>query len=185
MPRALVPLAPGCEDLEAVTIVDVLRRAGVEVVTAGLEGRGVRGARGTAFTADAELGEALDRDWDLVALPGGQPGTDRLRADPRLRELLQRQARRGALLGAVCAAPLVLAEAGLLQGRRATCYPGTFGAAGAAPFGALLVEAPVAVDGRIVTGRSAGAAMDFALRLVEELLGEGRRREVEERLVRG
>ena len=182
MPSALVPLAPGCEDLEAVSILNVLRRGGVEVTAAGLEAGPVRGARGVVLTPDAPLAEALERPFDLVVLPGGQPGTEHLRRDPRLPELLRRQERAGGWIAAVCAAPRVLSDAGLLRGRRATCYPG---ALEGLDHGATLVDAPVVRDGRVVTGRSAGAAMDFALELVGLLQGPAVRAETEARLVRG
>jgi len=181
MPRVLVPLAQGCEDLEAVTLVDVLRRGGLEVVTASLDGQPVRGARGMVFTADAPLDAVKGQDFDLVALPGGQPGTENLRQDGRITDLLQRHAARGAWLAAVCAAPSVLGAAGLLKGRRATSYPG---ALDAGDHGAELVDAPLVLDGRLLTGRSAGTAMDFALELVELLMGRPRRMDVEEKLVR-
>jgi 4-methyl-5(b-hydroxyethyl)-thiazole monophosphate biosynthesis len=182
MPRALVPLAQGCEEIEAVSIINVLRRGGVEVVTAGLAEGAVRGSRGTMIQPDTTLDRVLDQEFDLVALPGGQPGTDHLRRDARIAALLQRQAARGGWIGAVCAAPLVLAEAGLLEDRRVTCFPGTLDDDA---HGAKLEDAGVVVDGRLITGRSAGMAMDFALALVEALAGEAKRDDVEKRLVRG
>ena len=124
MSRALVPLADGCEELEAVTLIDLLRRAGVEVVAAGLAAGPVTAARGTRLLPDATLDAALaDGDYDLVALPGGLPGADHLLADARLAALLPAQLGRGGKVAAICAAPKVLAAAGALDGRRATCYP--------------------------------------------------------------
>ncbi|HTB21387.1 MAG TPA: DJ-1 family glyoxalase III [bacterium] len=181
MPTALVPLAQGCEDLEAVTIIDVLRRGGLDLCSASLDSQSVRGARGTVFVADVPLDSVLDRAFDLVALPGGQPGAENLRRDPRILELLKRHHGRGAFIAAVCAAPAVLAEAGLLRGRRVTCFPG---ALDDGKHGAELEDAPVVRDGRLITGRSAGAALDFSLALVEALMGPARRGEVEKGMLR-
>ncbi len=182
MPKALVPLAPGCEDLEAVSIIDVLRRGGVEVVTAGTASGPVRGARGVVFHPDAPWDEAASSAYDLVALPGGQPCSDRLRDDPRVLRLLRGHWDGGGWVGAVCAAPRVLASAGILSGRRATCYPG---ALDHLAHGAELVDAAVVRDGRLITGRSAGVALDFGLALVEALLGPAAREATEARLERG
>jgi len=181
MARALVPLASGCEDLEAVTLIDVLRRGGIDVVVAGLAPGPVKGARGTVFVPDTDLERVKNEAFDLVVLPGGQPGTEHLRADGRIAELLKRRAAAGAWVAAVCAAPQVLAEAGLLEGKAATSYPGVLEKA---PHGARITDLPVVVDGRVLTGRSAGMALDFALALVEALRGKAVRTETEERLVR-
>ena len=124
MPSVLVPLAHGFEDLEAVTIVDLLRRAGIAVVTAGLEPGLVLGSRGTRIQPDATLDDALAQDYDLVALPGGLPGADHLRDDARIQARLKKMAAAGKHTAAICAAPMALAAAGLLDGRRATAYPG-------------------------------------------------------------
>jgi 4-methyl-5(b-hydroxyethyl)-thiazole monophosphate biosynthesis len=181
MPRVLVPLAQGCEDLEAVTIINVLRRAGMELLSAGLESGPVKGARGLQFIPDSLLEDVKTQDFDLVVLPGGQPGTDNLRRDPRIRELILRHRDRGAWIAAVCAAPLVLADAGLLKGKKATSYPG---ALDSVAHGGALVDAPVVVDGKLITGRSAGMSLDFSLALVEALLGGAKRIETEDRMVR-
>ena len=181
MPRVLVPLAQGCEELEAVTVINILRRAGLEVLSASLDGRPVKGARGITLVADVPLDEVKGQDFAAVVLPGGQPGTDNLKKDPRVIDLLERQAARGALCAAVCAAPAVLAQAGLLRGKKATSFPG---ALDQAPHGGSLVDAPVVLDGKVLTGRSAGMVMDFALAVVEQLMGKEKRDEVEERLVR-
>jgi 4-methyl-5(b-hydroxyethyl)-thiazole monophosphate biosynthesis len=182
MARALVPLAQGCEELEAVTVIDLLRRAGVEVVTAGLDAAPVTGSRGVRLIPDTSLEQVLGEPFDMVVLPGGQPGADHLRDDPRIGRLLQHAARRGAFTAAICAAPKVLAHAGLLAGRRATSYPGAL--SGLDLPDTELTEDPVVVDGRLITSRGPGTAMDFALELISLLAGPARRREVEERLVR-
>lgn len=184
MPRVLIPLATGCEELEAVTLIDLLRRAGIDVVSAGLGARGeaVRASRGTVLVPDTSLDEALEEDYDLVALPGGQPGADHLDRDPRVHELLQKMAAREKYIAAICSAPKVLAHAGLLAGRRATAYPGALGAAELA--GVDYREETVVLDGRLITSRGPGTALDFALALIELLTGKAKRDEVERGLLR-
>jgi 4-methyl-5(b-hydroxyethyl)-thiazole monophosphate biosynthesis len=177
--RVLVPLAPGAEELEAVTIIDLLRRAGFTVVVAGLESGPVTCSRGTVILPDRPLVEVMDEDFDLVVLPGGLPGADHLRDDPRVQSLLLRQSDAGRLLGAICAAPKALASAGLLTGRRVTAYTGALDESGTASTGAA-----VEVDAGVVTGRGPGVAMDFALTLIEQLAGAEARARVEGPLLR-
>lgn len=180
MAKVLVPLANGCEELEAVTIIDILRRGGVDVVTAGLEAGSVKASRGVQLVPDTTLDAALADDYDMVVLPGGMPGAANLKADARILELLKRMAAADKYTGAICAAPMVLAEAGVLAGRRATSYPGFLdGIADVA-----IVDAPVVQDGRLLTSRGPGTAMDFALTLVEVLAGREKREQVEAALVR-
>ena len=182
MPRVLVPLAPGFEELEAVTVVDLLRRAGVEVVTAGLADGPVRASRGVVVVPDTTLDRVADDDFDMIVLPGGLPGADHLNADPRIHRILRRTTAAGGYAAAICAAPKVLADAGLLDGRKATGYPGVLDRLNL-PRTELLQRA-VVTDGRIVTSRGPGTAMDFALELIERLLGKTKRDEVEAPLVR-
>jgi 4-methyl-5(b-hydroxyethyl)-thiazole monophosphate biosynthesis len=180
MASVLVPLAQGCEELEAVTVVDLLRRAGVGVVTAGLDDQPVRASRGMVLIPDVTLDEALKQQYDMVVLPGGLPGADYLNADERLRSLLTRMARDGRYTAAICAAPKVLASVGLLGGRKATSFPGVLDEFPAIEY---LTEA-VVEDDKIVTSRGPGTAMDFALVLIEKLAGADKRREVEAGLQR-
>lgn len=182
MPSVLVPLAHGFEDLEAVTIVDILRRAGIAVVTAGLQPGLVLGSRGTRVQPDATLDEAMAQDYDLIALPGGLPGADHLRDDPRIQKLLREMAAAGKHTAAICAAPMALAAAGLLSGRKATAYPGVLDSLDL-PNTRKCGDA-VVVDGKVVTSRGPGTAMDFALTLVELLVGKEKRDQVEAGLVR-
>lgn len=182
MPKALILLANGCEELEAVTVIDLLRRARVEVVTAGLAPGAVTASRGTVLVPDSTLQAEQDGAFDLVVLPGGLPGARYLEEDPRVLALLRRQSAAGRMIAAICAAPRVLAVAGLLDGRRATAYPGAVSAADF-PRVTLLGDA-VVVDGPVVTSRGPGTAMDFALQLIELLMGAACRGEVETSLVR-
>ena len=177
--RVLVPLAEGAEELEAVTIIDLLRRAGFTVVVAGLEPGPVRCARGTVIVPDRTLDAIQGGQFHLVVLPGGLPGADHLRDDPRVQALLRDQSAVGGMIGAICAAPKALARAGLLDGVRATAYPGSLDESGIPATGAA-----VEIDGNIVTGRGPGVAMDFALALIERLAGPEARAQVEKPLLR-
>jgi 4-methyl-5(b-hydroxyethyl)-thiazole monophosphate biosynthesis len=182
MASVLVPLAQGCEELEAVTIIDLLRRAGIEVITASLSEGPLKASRGTMLLADMTLDEALNRDYDMVALPGGLPGADHLNDDARIQQLLQSMAKANKYTAAICAAPKVLATAGLLEGKRATSFPGVLEKL-ALP--ATQLETSVVVqDGHVITSRGPGTAMDFALYLIELLVGKTKRDEVESALQR-
>ncbi len=128
------------------------------------------------------LDEVLDQDFDMIALPGGLPGADHLRDDPRIISLLKKMAEAGKYTAAICAAPKVLAEAGLLTGKRLTAYPGALDAV-EIPDGEYTGDR-VEVDDRIITSRGPGTAMDFALELIEKLVGREKRDEVEAGLVR-
>lgn len=182
MASVLVPLAQGCEELEAITVVDLLRRAGIDVVTAGLDDRPVRASRGSVLLPDMNLEQALQGNYDMVVLPGGLPGADHLDNDERVHDLLKSMAGSGGYTAAICAAPKVLARAGLLQGRRATSYPGAF-APESVP-GLEYVDQAVVTDGKVITSRGPGTAMDFALELIEKLAGREKRDEVEAALLR-
>lgn len=182
MSRVLVPLAEGFEEIEAVTVIDLLRRAGVDVVTAGLAPGNVTGSHGIAVQPDAELDDVVDQDFDMVALPGGMPGAENLAADARLLAILRRIADAGGFSAAICAAPIVLARAGVLAGRRATSFPG-FLTPASAP-GTILSDDPIVEDGRVITSKGPGTAMDFALALIERLEGDSVRQSVESRLQR-
>lgn len=180
MATVLVPIAPGCEELEAVTIIDLLRRANVKVVVAGLEGGPVTASRGVVLLPDVLLEHVLDHDFDMVVLPGGLGGAQRLEADQRIAALLRRQTEQGRYVAAICAAPRVLASAGLLNYREATAYPGIL----EGHTEIRLSSAAVVRDGTFITSRGPGTAMDFALSLIEILCGQGTRNEVEAALQR-
>ena len=182
MANVLVPLAQGCEELEAVTVVDLLRRAGIVVVTAGLDDQPVRASRGVVLLPDMTLESALEQEYDMIVLPGGQPGADNLRDDVRIIECLRSMSAAGKYTAAICAAPRVLAEAGILQGKCATSYPGALDSF-TVP-GLDYREAPVVTDGTVITSRGPGTAMDFTLTLIELLVGKQKRDEVEAGLQR-
>lgn len=182
MSRVLVPLAAGFEEIEAVSVIDLLRRAGVEVVTASLGPQSVTGSHDITIEADVVLDEVLNRDFDMIVLPGGMPGAEHLKQDARILALLGKFDEQGRYIAAICAAPAVLAHAGLLDGRTATSFPGFLDSAAAA--GITLSGDPVVKDGSVVTSRGPGTAMDFALTLVEILEGRSLREQVESRLQR-
>lgn len=167
MKRVLVPLAEGFEELEAVTIVDILRRAGIEVVIASLAGSPVTGSHGIRIAADTPLAALAEQDFDMIALPGGMPGAEHLKADPRIAQLIRTHRAKGRPVAAICAAPMVLAAAGVLDGRRATSYPGFLQDAGHT----TVSDEAVVADAGVITSRGPGTALDFALALVAELAG--------------
>jgi 4-methyl-5(b-hydroxyethyl)-thiazole monophosphate biosynthesis len=180
MKSVLVPIANGTEELEAVTVLDILRRGGIEAISASLDGQPIRGARGTMLIPDTSLDDALKHRFDMVVLPGGQPGTNNLISDTRIIKLVQSMATNDYYVAAICAAPSVLATAGLLDGKHATSFPGALDV-----FPKVLRQPQAVVeDGKLITSRGPGTAMDFALTLVERLAGKTRRDEVEAGLVR-
>jgi len=180
MKTALVLFAEGSEELEAVTIVNILRRAGVTVTLAGLCEGALRGSRGITLQPDITLDAVLNDDFDMLVLPGGMPGTRHLQADARVIKLAQDMSKLGRYVTAICAAPMVLASAGVLDGKRATCYPTCLDEFP----GVQLQTEGVVEDGKLITSRGPGTAMDFALTLAERLTGKARRDEVEAGLVR-
>ena len=182
MASVLVPLAEGCEELEAVTIIDLLVRAGIDVVSAGLEDGPVTCSRGTVIVPSMTLDEALEQEYDMIVLPGGLPGATHLNNDPRIKDRLLKMASQGKYTAAICAAPVVLANAGLLDGKQVTSYPGQVDKLDIP--GMTYTGEAVVKDGTVITSRGPGTAMDFALELIAVLLSEEKRNEVEAGLVR-
>jgi len=182
MQRVLVPLAQGCEELEAITIIDLLRRAGIDVVSAGLDAQPVVASRQTTLIPDTTLEEVLDDDFDMIVLPGGLPGADNLNQDKRLHQIISRCAADHKTIAAICAAPKVLATAGLLEGKSATAYPGVLEQLNLK--NTLLTGSAVEIDGNIITSRGPGTAMDFTLTLIQRLCGDTKKQEIEKQLVR-
>ena len=168
MSTAVVILADGFEEIEAVTQIDVLRRAGVDVTVVGLTAGPVTGAHGVELGTDATLAD-LGFEPDVVVLPGGMPGSENLGNDPDVVELLRKQHAAGRKIAAICAAPAFApVKAGVLDGKRATCYP-SFESRFEATTTA--VEDRVVVDGTVTTSRGPGTALEFALELAEQLAG--------------
>lgn len=180
MKKVIVPLAPGFEELEAVTIIDLLRRANIDVTVAGLDDGVVTGSRGTNILPDFNLDDVADMEFDMIVLPGGQPGANNLENDRRVQGLLTKINGMGGYTAAICAAPKVLASAGLLENRSMTSYPGVL--AGATIPGMENTGDAVVTDGTVITSRGPGTAIPFSLELIEVLVGEGVRNQVEEGL---
>ncbi|HAN46813.1 MAG TPA: DJ-1 family protein [Cyanobacteria bacterium UBA8156] len=162
---AVVPLVPGFEEIEAVTIIDVLRRGGVSVVVAGLTAEPVAGSHDIALVPDQILGAIAWDEVSALVLPGG-PGTATLQTTEPVIQALQKLHGAGKLTAAVCAAPLVLAAAGLLTGKRVTSYPTVRDR-----LGGIWVEEPVVQDGTILTGSGPATALPFALKVLAYLAG--------------
>jgi 4-methyl-5(b-hydroxyethyl)-thiazole monophosphate biosynthesis len=181
MKTALIPLAQGCEELEAITITDILSRAGIKVTTAGLNEELVIASQGTALKPDTNLNAIQDSSFDLIALPGGLPGADLLAESKILLTMLKKQYQSGKTVAAICAAPKVLVAAEILPGHRYTCYPTSLAAV---DLPESSTNEAVVIDSNVITGRGPGVAMDFALTLVNELCGKEKRDEVETALVR-
>jgi 4-methyl-5(b-hydroxyethyl)-thiazole monophosphate biosynthesis len=179
MPRVALLLADGFEEVEAMAIIDVLRRAEIEVVVAGLHDGPVASARKVRVLPDTVIDAVKAESFDMVVLPGGQPGADNLNADPRVKELVRSFYGSGKLTAAICAAPYVLANAGVLDGRHATAYPSYKERLGAAVY----EEKTVVEDGNVLTSRGPGTALCFGLTLVEKLAGREKARKIKEAML--
>lgn len=166
--KALILLAQGFEELEAVTLIDVLRRGGIEVISAGITEGPVESARKVKILPDTVLNRVSAADFDLIALPGGQPGTTNLQKNSGVLSLLKEFKSQNKWIAALCAAPMVLSAAGLLKGIRFTCYPGCEGAISEG----IYEPAAVIEDGKILTSKGPATAMPFALALIEKLAGK-------------
>lgn len=182
MSHVLVPLANGCEELEAITITDLLVRAGINVTTAGLNDQPVTASRGTRIIPDTDIDQVVDNNYDMIVLPGGLPGANHLRDDTRIQQLLTRHSQHNKFLAAICAAPRALASAGILDGKTVTCYPDALN--NLSLNHTNITGSALEVDGKIITSRGPGTAMDFALMLIELLEGKTKRDEVNSQLVR-
>ena len=166
--RVLLPLANGVEELEAVTLIDVLRRGGVEVTSAAIgDSLTVKGSRGVSLLADALWASLDPSGFDALVLPGGGKGTEALAQDERVLDAVRAFDEQEKIVAALCAAPTVLAAAGVLKDRRATCYPTC-----AAQLGDAYDTAPVIADGNIITSQGPGTAMLFALVLIQQFMGD-------------
>lgn len=173
MPTVLAILAEGFEEIEATAPIDLLRRAGAEVTVAALaDGIHVTGRTGLTVHADTPFAAVEQKTCDCLFLPGG-PGVKHLRADPRVRAAVLRHQQANRWIAAICAAPTVLNDAGLLAGRRYTAHPSVAG-----ELTAILADQRVVVDGRILTSRGAGTALDFGLLLIEKLFSPAKSAEV-------
>jgi 4-methyl-5(b-hydroxyethyl)-thiazole monophosphate biosynthesis len=170
MAKALVFLASGFEEIEALTVVDVLRRAGVEVTVAGLTPNVTEGKHGVKVVPDKSIDDVKVEDFDAVVAPGGNPGYKNLRKDPRVIDMVKKAFNSNKIVAAICAGPTVLSDAGILEGKACTIYPGMdqeLEAGGGKPKHDIVV-----VDGNIITSRGPATALPFALKLAEKLAGK-------------
>lgn len=182
MTRALVPLAQGCEELEAITITDLLVRAGIDVTTCGLDDNPVTASRGTTIIPDTSIDKIQGISYDLIVLPGGLPGADHLRDNKQILTLIKKQVIEKRYIAAICAAPKALAAAGVLAGKTATSFPGVLEKLNDSSIN--LSDEAIEIDDNIITSRGPGTAMDFTLTLIELLEGKDKRNEVNAQLVR-
>ena len=182
--KALVPIASGSEEIELVTVIDILRRAGVEVTVATCNlssNMEITAAQGTKIVAEMSIDNCMNTEWDLIAVPGGVEGSNALAESELLTQLLHRQVAEGKLYAAICAAPaLVLGSKGLLDNKTATCHPHFYQVIEAKE---VDTESRVVVDGNCITSQGPGTAIEFALELVEQLCGIVKRAEVASPLV--
>ena len=179
MPSVVILLAEGFEEVEAIAIVDVLRRADIEIVIAGLHEGPISSARKVRVLPDTRIDTIRPEDFDMIVLPGGQPGSDNLNADARVRRLINEFHTKGKLTGAICAAPYVLANAGILEGKRATSYPTYRDRLGKV----IYEEQSVVEDGNVMTSRGPGTALCFGLSIVKRLVGKDKAQQIRQAML--
>ena len=161
-------LADGFEETEALVPLDILRRAGAEVITVGITGEVISGAHGIKVFADTTKDKVSAGDFDHVILPGGMPGASNLDKDAFVDEIIKEVTNKGGCIGAICAAPFILGKRGLLSGKRAVCYPGFEEKLA----GAKIESCPAVSDGRIVTAKGMGAAFRFSYEILKVFLNK-------------
>ena len=183
MPRVLVVLAPGAEEIETVTVADVLVRAGCEVVVAHAGDEVVAGSRGIRLAGHTALDAVADQDFDLVYLPGGIGSAEYCRDDQRIQDLAQRQLESGRDLAVICACPIALVPRGLARDRAVTCYPAK--REEVEPAVREWRDQAVVVDGNLITSQGPGTAMALALTLARRLAGEDTAAEVAAAMLTG
>jgi len=176
MKRILVPIADGFEEIETTCIVDVLRRAGLSVTLAGVKSGPLKGSRGVYVVPDSLLSDCLREEWDMVVLPGGQPGVNNLRQEASLTAVLKERHADKNLIAAICAAPLILKDASIIEGLSLTSHPSVEKELG----GAVYSCDRVVISGHIITSRGPGTAIEFALSLVNILVGKSKADEISE-----
>ncbi len=178
-PNILIPLAPGFEEIEAVTIIDILRRAGAKITIAGQSALSITGSHGITILCDALLSEIHEQSWDWIIIPGGTEGVQHLLTDEKLKTLLQNQHLAEKGIAAICAAPLILHKEKLTKGQAITLHPAV-----APQIQYDHIENQAVVKGELlITGRSAGAAMHFAFTLVKEIFGPEKAAEVNQGVI--
>lgn len=174
MKKVLIPLAPGFEEIEALAVVDILRRAGVEVIMAGTADNPIEGRNRIKVLADVLLDSVKEQDFDMIVLPGGAVGTENLKKDVRVKEIVERLYKKGRFITAICAAPTVLSAIGITAGKTITSHPTVRTKLDKEK----ISDERVVVDGNIITSQGPGTAVEFAFKLVEILLGKEKVSEV-------
>jgi len=174
MKKVLIPIASGFEEIEAITVTDILRRAGAKVIIAATCEGIINGSRGIKIQPDALLDSVMEIEFDLICLPGGQPGTDNLKNDSRILNLLVKMFQQEKWIAAICAAPIVLKKADIIKNYFLTSHPSVKSEFNSKNY---LFER-VVVDGKLITSQSPGTAMEFALKLVEILFDSNRLKKV-------
>ena len=178
MAKVLVPFTNGVEEVEFVAVVDLLRRAGVEVCTASLDGEPVTGRSNITIEADAALAEVMNQEWDMVVLPGGLPNAHLLRDDANVKAVVTRMRSERKSIAAICAAPTALAAYGITAGMRVTSYPSFQSEMEQLQPSSVYVDDVVVEDDFLITSRGAGPAVEFSLRLIARLCGEQKAEEI-------
>ncbi|AQW86056.1 DJ-1/PfpI family protein (DUF4066 domain) [Campylobacter pinnipediorum subsp. caledonicus] len=179
MKKVAIILADGFEEIEAITIIDILRRAGIDVSVVGLNQALVNGAHDITVKANILLDELDETSFDMIILPGGLTGTNNLANNNKVLEVLNYFNKKGKYISAICAAPMVLSKAGVLK-NNFTCYPGfenevrNFG---------YINDQNVVIDGNIITSKGPATAMEFSLALIKELLGENKLNEIKKEIL--
>ena len=171
MNKVLIILAPGFEEIEAITVIDILRRANIDAKVVGLEDELVSGSHNILIKCDSTLGRIDVHEFSHLVLPGGQPGTNNLKNNKQVIDLINNFYKQNKIIAAICAAPTVLQAAGILAGKKITSYPAereTFTSS-------TYLDQNVVSDKNIITSRGVGTAIDFALALVENIVNKGKR----------
>ncbi|KAA3609869.1 MAG: DJ-1/PfpI family protein [Calditrichaeota bacterium] len=177
--NALIILAPGFEEVEAITIIDLLRRADIPVTTASISEKTITGSHGVTIEADELIDDCINRDFFVIILPGGQPGTNNLKESEKVIALLKKQSEKKRLIAAICAAPTVLEKAGLTKGKKVTSYPTEEKVFVDSEY----VNDRIVQDGNIITSRALGTAIDFSLYLIKSLCGEEKATEISNKIL--
>lgn len=174
MAKVAILVAKGSEEMETISVVDVLRRARIEVSIASEDGQAIKGSQQTSFLADCSYDDVLKNEYDVIVLPGGYPGTTNLAENEKVKQILKKQNDKNAYLAAICAAPLALDAAGVLLDKNYTCYPGTEEKIKNGNY----VGGKVCVDGNIITGEGPSRSIVFALCIIENICGKEKLQEI-------
>jgi len=170
--RVLLPFTTGVEEIEFTAIVDILRRADIEVCAASLDGQPVTGRSNITIHADAALKDVMHHTWDMIVLPGGLPNAHLLRDDANVKHVVERLKNKGKVIASICAAPTILAAYGITQGKKVTAYPSCQDDMERLQPQSIYVDEAVVEDGLLITSQGPGTAIAFALRLVQHLLND-------------